>query len=83
MWRFTAPQYASTCTRVAVHVGLTRTNDGPLVAGDDEPEVVTEVNPGCGPQAPQGDVDVVELAKEVHVLGRTGVVHARGRQCHL
>src|SRR5450759_2203164 len=57
--------------------GLTGTNDGPFVAGDDEPEVVAEVDRGCGSQAPQGDVDVVELSEEVHVLGRTGVVHAR------
>src|SRR5664280_1707921 len=47
-----------------VHVGLTCTNDGPVVAGDDEPEVGAEVDRGCGSQAPQGDVDVVELSEE-------------------
>lgn len=43
---------------VPVHVGFTCTHDGPVLAGDDEPEAIAEVDRGCGSQAPQGDVDV-------------------------
>jgi len=32
---------------VPVHVGLTCAKDDPVVAGDDEPEVVAEVDRGC------------------------------------
>src|SRR5664280_3518597 len=59
VWRFTAGAVCVHVHAVPVHVGLTCIKDGPVVAGDDEPEVVAEVDRGCGSQAPQGDVDVV------------------------
>src|SRR5665647_1062547 len=47
------------------------------MAGDDEPEVVVEVDCDRGAEALEGGVDVLQLVEQVHVLGGPCVVDPR------